>query len=84
MVILCTVVLAILVAAAKAKDIWIEKFRPLSYSPEEKKRSRDSRLFANHVLREINQRNLAENWKDEEFAELEAEVGQWPPSRGIG
>jgi hypothetical protein len=60
--------------AGKAKDIWVEKFRPLSYSPEEKKRSRDGRLFANHVLREINQRNLSENWKDEEFAELEAEV----------
>jgi hypothetical protein len=72
--ILCAAVAAILVAAAKAKDIWLEKFRPLSYSPEEKKRSRDSRLFANHVLREINQRNLSENWKDEEFAELEAEI----------
>jgi NACHT domain len=72
--ILCAVVLAILIAAAKAKDIWIEKFRPLSYSPEELKRGRDSRLFANHVLREINQRNLSENWKDEEFAELEAEI----------
>jgi NACHT domain len=72
--ILCAVVVAILSAAGKAKDVWVEKFRPLSYSPEEKKRSRDSRLFANHVLREINQRNLSENWKDEEFAELEAEV----------
>jgi hypothetical protein len=72
--ILCAVVVAIMVAAAKARDIWIEKFRPLSYSPEEKTRSRNSRLFANHVLREINQRNLSENWKDEEFAELEAEV----------
>jgi hypothetical protein len=65
---------AILVAIAKANDIWAEKFRPLSYSPEEKKRSRNGRLFANHVLREINQRNLSENWKDEEFAELEGEV----------
>jgi hypothetical protein len=72
--ILCAVVVAILIAAAKAKDVWIEKFRPLSYSPEEKRRNRDSRLFANHVLREINQRNLSENWKDEEFAELEAEI----------
>src|ERR1700722_18389207 len=62
--ILCAVVVAILSAAGKAKDVWVEKFRPLSYSPEEKKRSRDSRLFANHVLREINQRNLSENWKD--------------------
>jgi hypothetical protein len=72
--ILIAVLLAILVAIAKAKEIWVEKLRPLSYSPEERKRGRDSRLFANHVLREINQRNLSENWKDEEFAELEAEV----------
>src|SRR5262249_21649079 len=60
-------------AAGKIKDLWTEKFRPSAYSPEEKKRSRESSLFANHVLRELNQRNLSENWKDEEFAELEAE-----------
>jgi len=72
--ILFAIVVAILIAAGKIKDIWIEKFRPLAYSPEEKKRSREKRLFANHVLRELNQRNLSENWKDEEFAELEAEI----------
>jgi NACHT domain len=67
-------VAAIFAALAKIKEIWNEKLRPISYSPEERKRSRDGRLFANQVLREINQRNLAENWRDEEFADLEAEV----------
>lgn len=68
------VIAAIFLATAKIKEIWREKLRPLTYSPEVRQRIRTKRLFANHVLREINARNLAENWKDEEFAELEAEV----------
>jgi hypothetical protein len=68
------ILFAITLAIAKIKELWDEKLRPLKYSPEEKRRASRRRQFANYVLREINLRNLTENWRDEEFTDLEAEV----------
>jgi hypothetical protein len=69
-----SVLLIIFVAASKMKEIWIEKLIPYTYRPEQRQRSINRRMFARYLSREIVNRNIAERWRDEEFADLEAEV----------
>ena len=72
----------IAVSAAKLKELWSEKFRPRAYGPEQRQRVRARRQFAEYLAREVKERNDKESWRDEQFAELEAEVeaeggGSW-------
>ena len=64
----------LLVLLSKIKDVWIQSFLPLFYKPEQKRRQRRRRMFAKHLEYEISRLDLLEDWKDEHFAELEAEV----------
>lgn len=59
---------------AEIKDLWDEKLRPQAYRPEQRARAKARARFAKHLTVEIVAKNLAENWQDAEFVELEAEV----------
>jgi hypothetical protein len=87
-----SIVLIVVAGLSKIQELWFEKITPRVYKPEEKQWSRSRRLFAQHLAREIGTINAGENWRDDEFTELEAEVeaeGQrrswlpWYASRGI-
>jgi hypothetical protein len=71
---LLVVVAAILKSISLIQELWFEKIRPRLYPPEQRQRATVRRLFARHLRREIEDRNAKENWQDDEFAELEAEV----------
>jgi hypothetical protein len=64
----------LLVLLSKIKEVWIQSFLPLFYKPEQKRRQHRRRMFAKHLEYEISRLDLLEDWKDEHFAELEAEV----------
>ena len=51
-----------------------KRVRPLVYDDEQRARARRRRYFAEHVEQEIRLINSREDWKDQRFAELEAEV----------
>jgi len=76
--VLCTlfiaVVTAILFGVSQIKDIWLEKLVPKAYKPEQRGRATARRQFARYLASEMERVNRAENWRDDEFAELEAEV----------
>jgi len=69
-----SVLLILFLAASKIKEIWAEKLIPYTYRPEQRQRARNRRTFARYLSREIVNRNIGERWRDEEFADLEAEV----------
>src|SRR5690348_8284136 len=52
----------------------ITSLKPLFYNPEQKRQRRRRQSFAKHVEYEILRLDLLEDWKDDRFAELEAEV----------
>lgn len=64
----------ILVIASKIKKLWVEDFQPTFYDPEEKRRIRLRQKFARHIMLEITRLDSLEEWRDDRFAELEAEV----------
>jgi hypothetical protein len=55
-------------------DLFKNKLIPLFYNPDEKRRNRRRKRFADHINREIRKINSLEEWSDYRFAELEAEV----------
>jgi hypothetical protein len=69
-----SILLVIISGVSKISEIVTEKLLPKIYRREQKAAARSRRLFAEHLAREINTTNSAENWRDAEFAELEAEV----------
>lgn len=68
------VVAIIAVTAVKIRDAWTGHLRPRAYSPEQRQRAEVRRQFAQYLVDEIRQRNRTENWRDQQYAELEAEV----------
>src|SRR5580704_10549853 len=75
LVALVSVILAVLVKTCSLiLELWAEKIKPRFSSPEKRQRAAVRRLFARHLRTEIETRNRLENWRDEEFTELEAEV----------
>lgn len=72
--IVVAIMAGILIAVGKIKDVWEARLRPATYSPEQKQKALARRQFAQHLVHEIVVRNRAENWRDQQFAELEAEV----------
>ncbi len=68
------VILSILTTIAKIKECYDKSLGPLLYSEKLRQKTKVRRQFAKYLLHEIRLRNLTENWRDEEFTELEAEV----------
>src|SRR5271165_481539 len=60
--------------AAKIRELWVEKFLPRRYKPEDKRRVKLRRLFAAHIRDLLVRLNSREDWKDFRFTELEAEI----------
>src|SRR5437879_3835860 len=58
----------------KIKETGTQHFKSLFYNPDQKRRLRRRQMFAKHIEYEILRLDLQEDWKDERFAELEAEV----------
>ena len=90
------VILVIFTTILKIKKNYDKSLAPLLYSPELRQKTKIRQRFAKYLLQEIISRNLTENWRDEEFTELEAEVEaegsrrvgvlnlrSWQPSTGI-
>ncbi len=73
-----------LLLLSRIKRLWIEDFRPLRYDPQQRRRSRRRRRFADHVESEIRRLNNLEEWREYRFAELEAEVEAEGPRRIFG
>jgi hypothetical protein len=66
--------LALLTLLSKIKDLFADKFWPLFYDKEKRRRSNKRRRFADHIESELRRLNNLEAWSDYRFAELEAEV----------
>jgi len=58
----------------KIRKLLSEKFWPLFYDAEKRRRTSRRRRFADHVESEMRRLNSLEQWSDYKFAELEAEV----------
>jgi hypothetical protein len=72
---LVTAVLVVLLSSvAKIKSLILESFIPKTYSAERRAESRSRRLFSDYLRSEIIRLNRSENWRDDEFTELEAEI----------
>lgn len=56
------------------KKFGAEHLVPYSYRPEQRARSRARSQFSQYIRSEIERLNRSENWRDDEFSELEAEV----------
>jgi NACHT domain len=69
-----SVALIIVAAVSKMQELVLEKIWPKLYNSEKKHKAWGRQLFAKHLSREIETINAKENWRDAEFAELEAEV----------
>lgn len=67
-------IFALLLVLSKIKDLLTEKFIPLLYNKEKKRCAADRSKFADHIESELRGLNIREDWKDDRFAELEAEV----------
>ena len=65
---------AIVLAIAQIKDAWVSHLRPKTYSPEERQKVVARKQFAQYLQDEISRRDRSENWRDQQFTELEAEV----------
>jgi hypothetical protein len=75
-----SILVIVFASVSKIKEIWFEKLLPYTYRAEQRQRVSNRSTFARYLSREIVNRNLAERWRDEEFADLEAEVeaeGDW-------
>lgn len=68
------VITTIVVCFGKLVKTWQETLRPLVYKPEQKQKASARQRFAQHLTLEITARNRTENWRDQDFTELEAEV----------
>ena len=64
----------VLVVVSKIKDLCVQNFKSIFYNPEQKRLCRRRQTFAKHIEYEITRLNLLEDWKDDRFTELEAEV----------
>jgi len=64
----------VLFALSKIVEIIKEKFIPLFYNAEERRRNTRRRQFADHLESEIRRLNNLEAWHDYRFTDLEAEV----------
>lgn len=64
----------VLFALSKIVEIVKEKFIPLFYNAEERRRNTRRRQFADHLESEIRRLNNLEAWHDYRFTDLEAEV----------
>lgn len=78
LLILITLILTIsavaMLAIVKIKEFWQGHLRPKGYSPEQRQKAEGRKHFAQHLLLEIVAKNYSENWRDQQFTELEAEV----------
>src|SRR5262249_21385480 len=64
----------VLLALSKIIEIIREKFIPLFYNADERRRNTRRRQFADHLESEIRRLNNLEAWHDYRFTDLEAEV----------
>jgi hypothetical protein len=64
----------VLFALSKIVEIIREKFIPLFYNADERRRNTRRRQFADHLESEIRRLNNLEAWHDYRFTDLEAEV----------
>lgn len=64
----------LLLGLQKAKEAWSNTLQPLFYQPEQQRRRHQRRKFAEHIEYEIRRIDRQEDWRDDRFAELEAEV----------
>lgn len=71
---LITVLVVVLTGVAKLKSVFLESFIPKTYSSSERSKSLARRQFAEYLRSEVARLNRSENWRDDDFAELEAEV----------
>lgn len=60
--------------AAELTDLWEEKILPHIYKPEQREKAKARRQFAEHLALDIAGKNRAENWRDQQYTELEADV----------
>src|SRR6266446_2348045 len=67
---------------SKIKDLLTEKFWPIFYDQEKRRRVEKRRRFADHIEGEIRRLNGLEAWSDYRFAELEADVDAEGRKRG--
>ncbi len=67
-------ILSFLSLLSKIKDVWMQNFRPMFYNQEEKRHIKRRQKFAEHIEYEIRRLGRDEDWNDDRFAELEAEV----------
>jgi NACHT domain len=58
----------------RVRKTWIQEIRPIFYDEEQLRRANMRKLFARHVTLEIGRLNDQEDWSEQRFAELEAEV----------
>jgi hypothetical protein len=65
----------------RIRKTWIEEIRPIFYNEEQRRRANLRRLFARHVALEIGRLNDQEDWSEQRFADLEAEVETQAPRR---
>lgn len=73
-VLLLIIVTAGFVSLGLITDICRTKLKPLFYDEDKKRNAGRRKIFAGHLVNELRTRNRAESWRDDEFAELEAEV----------
>lgn len=81
--VLILVVTAIATAIGHLADVYSKKLKPLCYNAEKRREARLRKIFAWHLSNELRTRNRAENWRDEEFTELKAEVEAEGRRRGV-
>ncbi len=67
-------ILSFLSLLSKIKDVWAQSFKPMFYNREQKQRSKRRQKFAEHIEYELRRLDRDENWNDDRFTELEAEI----------
>lgn len=68
------VISLIVIASGKIIETFKGQIQPLFYDANRARAAQRRRIFAGHLVNELRTKNRAENWRDDEFAELEAEV----------
>lgn len=58
----------------QCKKLWTEVIQPLLYTPEQKFQLRQRKIFARHLELELERLDNEEEWSDQHFTDLEAEV----------
>lgn len=64
----------LLKAISVLQELWLEKIVPKILARDRRVIQRARRLFAQYLKREVEVLNMRESWRDELFADLEAEV----------